>query len=47
MDINKLFNEVMTNTDVKDVPIIYIIKVFNCVLDLISSGECFYTTESD
>ena len=45
MDIDKLFKNVVTNDDVKDVPIIFIITVFNCVLDEISTGECFYTTE--
>lgn len=45
MDIDKLFKKVISSDDVKDVPIIFIITVFNCVLDEISTGECFYTTE--
>lgn len=47
MDINKLFNMVVLNEETKDVPILYIIKVFNCVLEVIGSGECFYKTEND
>ena len=47
MDIEKLFKTVMLHDDVKDVPIIYIMTVLNCVLDVISSGECFYTMEGD
>ena len=45
MDINELFRTVVLSDDVKDIPILYIIMVFNCVLDAISSGECFYKTE--
>ncbi len=47
MDIVKLFKSVMLSDDVKDIPIIYIMTVFNCVLDVIGSGECFYKTEID
>lgn len=45
MDIDKLFNRVIVSDDVKDIPIIFIITVFNCVLEEISTGECFYTAE--
>ena len=45
MDIDKLFKKVVTSEDVKDVPIIFIIMVFNCVLEEISTGDCFYQTE--
>lgn len=47
MDVNKLFNTVILSEDIKNVPILYIIMVFNCVLEAISSGECFYKTERD
>ena len=47
MDIDKLFKTVISSEDVKSVPIIFIIMVFNCVLDAISTGECFYKTEID
>ncbi len=47
MDIEKLFKTVMLSDEVKDVPIIYIITVLNCVLDVIGTGECFYKTEID
>ena len=45
MDVNKLFFKVMASDEVKDIPIIYIMAVFNSVLEAISSGECFYSTE--
>lgn len=47
MDIDKLFKNVINSEDVGSVPIIFIIMVFNCVIDAISSGECFYKTEFD
>lgn len=47
MDISKLFNMAVFNEETKDVPIIYIIKVFNCILEIIGSGECFLDTEYD
>ena len=47
MDIDKLFKQVIASEDVKNVPIIFIMMVFNCVMDNIGSGECFYNTEFD
>ena len=47
MDIDKLFKKVISNEDVKNVPILFIILVFNCVLEEISTGDCFYKTNSD
>ena len=47
MDINKLFQKVMSNSEIGKIPIIYVFIVMNCVIEAISSGECFYETESD
>lgn len=47
MDIDKLFKKVIASDEVKNVPILFIITVFNCVLEEISSGECFYQTEME
>lgn len=47
MDIDKLFKKVIASDEVKNVPILFIITVFNCVLEEISSGECFYQTETE
>lgn len=47
MDINKLFTKVITDNEVKDIPIIYIMAVFNSVMDAIGSGECFYRDDID
>ena len=40
MDIKELFKKVLEETD--GVPLIYVIQVFNSVIDAISSGEYFY-----
>ena len=47
MDVNKLFEKVMSNKEIAKVPLIYVFLVLNSVLDAISSGECFYETEVD
>lgn len=47
MDIDKLFKKVISSDDVKDVPILFIIMVFNRVIEEISSGECFYSMENE
>lgn len=45
MDIEKLFNKVMRNKDVQDVPFLYVAAVVIAVVEAISSGECFYENE--
>lgn len=47
MDVNKLFEKVMSYDEISKVPIIFVFKVLFCVLDAIGSGECFYETEID
>lgn len=47
MDVNKLFDIVMSSQEISNVPITYVFMVLNCVLDAIGSGECFYETEID
>lgn len=32
----------MNSEEIKGIPLIYVFKVFNLVIELISSGECFY-----
>jgi len=45
MDIKKLIKKVTENEEVRGIPLIYIFTVVKCVLDAISSGECFYEVE--
>ena len=45
MDIKKLYEKVITSDDVKNIPLLHVLTVLNCILDIIGSGECFYTNE--
>ena len=47
MDVNKLFEKVMSSHEISKIPILYVYIIMNCVLDAIGSGECFYETEMD
>lgn len=45
MDVMKLCEKVLESEDVKNIPLVYIYTVITCVIEAISSGECFYPTE--
>ena len=45
MDVLKLFEKVVACDEVQDIPLMYIFIVVTCVMDVISSGECFYSNE--
>lgn len=45
MDILKLCRKVLESDEVQGIPLIYVILVFNSVIEAINSGECFYTNE--
>jgi hypothetical protein len=45
MDIKKLYEKVIQDKDVHDIPLLHILRVLNVVLDVIGSGECFYENE--
>ena len=45
MDIKKLTDKVMNSDAIKGIPLIYVFTIITCVLDAISSGECFYVNE--
>jgi len=47
MDIDKLFKKVIDSEEIQNIPFIFVVIVFNCVMESISSGECFYSTEID
>ena len=47
MDVIKLFEKVMKDDEVRDIPLMYVFTVVCCVVEAISSGECFYKTEFD
>lgn len=45
MDILKLYEKVIQNEEVHDVPLLHIIMVLNAVIDAIGDGDCFYKNE--
>lgn len=45
MDIKKLYEKVIQDPEVHDIPLIHILVVLNVVLQVIGEGECFYTNE--
>lgn len=47
MDVLKLFEKVIKDDEVRDIPLMHVFTVICAVVDAISSGECFYKTEFD
>lgn len=47
MDIKKLMEMVLANEKIQDIPLIFVLAVMNSVVEAISSGECFLSTEFD
>ena len=45
MDIIKLFKKVLESEEMQSIPLLYICMVFNCVVEAINEGECFYPVE--
>ena len=45
MDTDKLYQKIMNDEELKDIPIIFITKVICAVLRIINDGDCFYETE--
>lgn len=45
MDLTKLCEKVMSFEELNDIPDLHIYTVIFCVIEAISSGECFYETE--
>ncbi len=45
MDILKLFNKVLEDKSVQEIPLLYVLLVINSVIEAINTGECFYPTE--
>ena len=42
MDIEKLCKKVLEDEKLSCIPLIFVLTVFESVMDAISSGECFY-----
>ena len=42
-----MFEKVIEDDEVKDIPLLYVFEVVCAVVDAISSGECFYKNDFD
>lgn len=47
MDLKKFCDKVLENEDVQGIPLIFVFAIMNSVIEAISSGECFLSTEYD
>lgn len=45
MDILKLCEKVLSNEEIKGIPLLYVYLVFNAVIDAINTGDCFYIND--
>ena len=45
MDVLSLFEKVLQDEEVRDIPLMYVITVVCAVVDAISTGECFYSND--
>lgn len=47
MDINKLFNELIKDDEIKGIPVSHVLKIVTAVFELINSGRFFIESEID
>ena len=45
MDMDKFYKLLMSNEDIQDIPILFVMRVAMAVFEIINSGECKYELE--
>lgn len=45
MDIMKLCKKLFEKDEIQEIPVSYVYTILNAIIELISSGECFYNIE--
>lgn len=45
MDIQKLYEKIIQDKELHNIPLIHIMAVLNAVLEAIGDGDCFYKNE--
>ena len=45
MDMDKLYDILVNNEFINDIPLSYIVRVAVTVFEIINSGDCFYEIE--
>lgn len=47
MDMNKFYEAIMNEQSIRDIPILYVLRVALVVFEIINSGECMYKNEEE
>jgi hypothetical protein len=47
MDMNKFYKAIMNEPSIRDIPILYVLRVAVVVFEIINSGECMYKNEEE
>ena len=47
MNVLSLFEKVIEDEEVKDIPLMYVFRIVCSVVDAIGTGECFYNNDFD
>ena len=45
MDMKKLFNKIISDESIKDIPVMHVLRVVRIVFELINSGEFYFENE--
>ena len=45
MDMDKFYKLLMNNEDIKDIPILFVMRVAKAVFEILNSGDCSYKLE--
>lgn len=45
MDMTKFYECLVKDESIKDIPIIYVLRIAAAILEIIDSGECMYEIE--
>lgn len=45
MNIQKLYEKIIKNKELHNIPLIHILAVLDAVLDAIGDGDCFYEND--
>ena len=45
MDMEKLFNELVKDESIKDIPVMHVIQIITVIFELINSGDFYFENE--
>ena len=47
MDMDKFYKAITNESSIRDIPILYVLRVAVVVFEIINSGECMYKNEEE